>query len=273
MRGASSVSAIALAIAAAFAMATATPAQAATSQHYIQVGSRCQQDFQNNWQADAGLGSNDMWARCSGFQSAAATTEVNAFYYNLHGARWALEDADTCGWACGNADSVDLFYMSTHGGITSTSAIWAMWDAGSFAYTQNMRLGASSRQNMVLASFACDTHWINNSTWTRWYPVFAGGMVITVGGHNLLYQGNPQTGSDFCESHEQRRDDRPILARIDLVCRQPQCTGRHRDRAQFDRLLESPRRLLQHPVPDAGAARQRNRLHVLVHLELKERMQ
>ncbi|MET0225700.1 MAG: DUF6345 domain-containing protein [Dokdonella sp.] len=197
MRGASPVSAIALGIAATFAMASTAPAHAATSQHSIQVGSRCQQDFQNNWQADAGLGNNDMWARCSGFQSAAATTEVNAFYYNLHGARWALEDPDTCGWGCGNADSVDLFYMSTHGGITSTSAIWAMWDQGSFAYTQNMRLGATSRQNMVLASFACDTHWIDDSTWTRWYPVFAGGMVMTVGGHDLLYQGNPQTGSDF----------------------------------------------------------------------------
>lgn len=197
MRRAFVISSIAGAVSLAILSVSAAPAHAGVSQHSIQVGTRCQQDFQNGWLADAGLGVNDMWARCSGFQGTAATTEVNAFYYNLHGARWALEDPDTCGWSCGNADSVDFFYMSTHGGINNASAAWGMWDQGSLAYTSNMRLGASSRQNMVLASFACDTHATDGNTWTRWYPVFAGGMVETVGGHNLLYMGNPQSGSDF----------------------------------------------------------------------------
>lgn len=195
MRRAFVISSIAGAISLAILSLSAAPARAGVSQHSIQVGTRCQQEYQNGWQVD--VGNNDVWNRCWNFQSTAATTEVNAFYYNLHGAKAAFEDPDSCGWACGYVDAVDVFYTNTHGGVNASQAFWAMWDQGSFAISSNMRLGASSRQNMVLASFACDTHATDGNTWTRWYPVFAGGMVMTVGGRDLLYAGNAQSGREF----------------------------------------------------------------------------
>lgn len=169
------------------------------SQRTIQVGVRCQQDYQNGWQVD--VGNNDVWSRCSNFYNNVRQTEIGAFYYNLHGAKPALERPDTCGWACGYADSVDFFYMNTHGGgsDSTTSSRWAMWDQYSTAYSANMRLGASGRENMVLATFSCQTHSTDAFTWNRWLPVFAGGMVVTVGGRDLLYSGQTQSGSEFAD--------------------------------------------------------------------------
>jgi len=165
------------------------------SQRHIQVGVRCQQDYQNGWQVD--VGNNDVWNRCSNFYNDDRQTEVAAFYFNLRGAKAALEQPDTCGWACGYADSVDVFYMNTHGGSSATTAYWAMWDAYSNAYTSNMRLGSSGRQNMVLATFSCQTHALDAATWNRWIRVFSGGMVFTVGGRDVLYSGQTQSGQEF----------------------------------------------------------------------------
>jgi hypothetical protein len=50
---------------------------------------------------------------------------------------------------------------------------------------------------MVLATFACDTHMTDAMTFSRWYRPFAGGMVVTVGGHGLVYDTNTQQGTEF----------------------------------------------------------------------------
>jgi hypothetical protein len=75
-----------------------------------------------------------------------------------------------------------------------------MWDQNSFALSSNMRLGDTSRQLMVLASFSCSTLQTsdgNAAVLARWSGAFSGGLVMTLGGHNLLYQGNPQSATEF----------------------------------------------------------------------------
>ncbi len=170
----------------------------------VQFGTRCQQDYQNGWQVD--VGSNDVWNRCGNFHNSMSWAS-RGFYYNLHGAKAGFENADSCGWGCGYVDSVDFFYTNTHGGTTSTNATWAMWDQNSLAFSSQMRLGASGRQNMVFASFACNTHVYDGSTWTRWAPVFGGGLVLSVGSHGSLYAGNTQSSIEFAS---RMRDEEPI---------------------------------------------------------------
>jgi hypothetical protein len=100
--------------------ASARPPHPAT-----EVGVRCQQEYQNNWQTD--VGNSDVWRRCSNFISQIGQTDNVRFYFNLHGAKQPLEKTnDGCGQSCGGADSVDIFYMNTHSGVNSSSAFWAM---------------------------------------------------------------------------------------------------------------------------------------------------
>lgn len=163
---------------------------------YVQFGTRCQEDYENNWwTACAGA-----TARCSGFVNAVAVKGgVGNFYYNLHGGRTAFENPDTCGWACGYVDSVDFFYAETHGCKSNTNACWFMWDdADRRANSSNMRLGDSGRQNMVFSTFSCNTLTQDSYMWARWAPVFAGGLVMTTGSHPSLYlASSSSTGSDY----------------------------------------------------------------------------
>lgn len=163
----------------------------------VQVGVRCQQEYQNNWQVD--VGNNDVWNQCGWFANKIGTHERLGYYYNLHGASPAFHEPDTCGWPCGYVDAVDLFYMVTHGGADQYQAFWSMWDQLRWATTAFMRLGDSGRRNMIFATYSCDTHAPDGFTWTRWINAFRGGLVTTVGGGGLLYAGTPQTGTDFAQ--------------------------------------------------------------------------
>jgi hypothetical protein len=174
-----------------------------------EVGVRCQQEYQNNWQTD--VGDSDVWRRCTNFINQIRQTDNVRFYFNLHGAKQPLEkNNDGCGQACGGADSVDIFYMNTHSGVNGSSAFWAMWDQGSWAVTSNMRLGDNSRQLMVLATFSCDTLRTSDgaaAVLARWLGTLSGGLVMTVGGHDLLYAGNDQSATEFAS---RMQDGEPI---------------------------------------------------------------
>ena len=61
----------------------------------VEVGTRCQQEYQNGWQVD--VGSNDVWRRCSNFNDQIKKTENLEFYYNLHGAQSVIEKGND-GW-------------------------------------------------------------------------------------------------------------------------------------------------------------------------------
>lgn len=173
------------------------------------VGTRCQQDYQNNWQVD--VGNSDVWARCGNFNNQIRQTDDLKFYFNLRGAKPALEKtSDGCGLDCGGADSVDFFYTNTHAGVNATDAFFAMWDQNSRAVSSNMRMGDSSRQLMVFATFVCKTLQTsdgNQNVLNRWSPVFAGGLVMTVGAHNNLFSGNDQSATEFAS---RMQDGEPI---------------------------------------------------------------
>jgi hypothetical protein len=193
----------------AFGVAVTGHADAGPAHAPIEVGTRCQQEYQNNWQVN--VGNNDVWNRCGNFNTQISRTENLEFYYNLHGAKSVLETTnDGCGWGCGSADSVDFLYMNTHGNANGTAAFWAMWDQGSTAFSSNMRLGDNSRELMVLATFACNvlqTFDGGAAVWNRWYNAFAGGLVMTVGGHGSLYSGNDQSATEFAS---RMQDGEPI---------------------------------------------------------------
>ena len=77
----------------------------------MEVGIRCQQEYQNNWQLD--VGNSDVWRRCGNFNSQIGQTDNVRFYFNLHGAKAPLEKtSDGCGLGCGGADSVDFLYIN-----------------------------------------------------------------------------------------------------------------------------------------------------------------
>ncbi|WP_394849648.1 DUF6345 domain-containing protein [Pendulispora brunnea] len=173
----------------------------------VQVGTRCQEDYPAEWEPTV----PDTWRQCESFNSGIAPASPVKFYYNLHGAQPAFQDEDTCGWSCGYVDSVDLFYTLTHGGIDNgdqrLEARWAMWDKRTYARSQYMRLGASGRQNMVFVTGACDTHRVDAYVLERWKTIFAGGLILTLGGHHLIWSGHPGQGADFAN---RMRNGEPI---------------------------------------------------------------
>jgi hypothetical protein len=171
----------------------------------IHFGVRCEDTFQNNWAPNI-----DVYGECDNFISEIETIQPVDFYFNLQGAQLDFyygQPGETCK-ACGGVDSVDFFYMSTHGGVSGDQAVYAMWDAscpgdagwgGCIAQTPSMRIGSSGKQAKALATFSCDT--FENSDglfWNRWGSAFSGGLKVGVGGHDLLYTGNDtQAGTNF----------------------------------------------------------------------------
>ena len=60
-----------------------SPASAQAIHPRIEVGTRCQQEYQNSWQVD--VGNNDVWNRCGNFNNQISKTDDLEFYFNLHG--------------------------------------------------------------------------------------------------------------------------------------------------------------------------------------------
>jgi hypothetical protein len=182
-------------------MTIATPAVAGT----VHFGVRCEDTFQNGWAPNI-----DVYGECDNFINEIDPVEYVDFYFNLVGAQNAFyygQGAETCN-GCGGIDSVDFFYMSTHGGVSGDQSVYAMWDAscpgdagwgGCIAQTPSMRLGSSGKQVKALATFSCDTFAeADGLFWNRWGNAYRGGLKIGVGGFDLLYTGNDtQAGTDF----------------------------------------------------------------------------
>ena len=184
---------------AAIAISTvfATPGRAQFYHYPLHVGVRCQDDFQNNWNATI-----DAYSMCgNNFINTIQSTDRVDFYFNLHGASVAFNYGDpteTCN-GCGGADSVDFFLMNTHGGNWAwNEAVYAMWDYWSVAWSSLMRLGEAGEQLKVFATYACDTFQTSDGHFIdRWAPAYSGGLKIGVGAHDLVYDGNSQKGWEF----------------------------------------------------------------------------
>lgn len=166
----------------------------------LKVGVRCQEDFQNIWAATL----NGVWDTCNRFGSRMSWSDEWTYYYNLHGGKWPLESSgDGCGAGCGGSDAVDIFFLYSHGGNWGNQAIFAMWDDWSTASSISMRLGDTDRGLSVFAGYACDTFQTSDGGFVnRWYPAFAGGLRVGLGAHGLVYDGNPQKGTEFASRME-----------------------------------------------------------------------
>lgn len=179
---------------AGLAVFTVSPAPAHAAWHYpMHMGVRCQNDFQYGWAPTI-----DMYSMCGQFINTIRSTDYVDFYFNLHGASVAFQygnGAETCN-GCGGVDSVDFFFLGTHG-FTDASG-YAMWDLYSGAYLSSMRIGSGGRQAKVFATYACDTFRTSDGHfWDRWGNAYRGGLKIGVGGHDNLYDGNSQKGWEF----------------------------------------------------------------------------
>jgi hypothetical protein len=86
-----------------------------------------------------------------------------------------------------------------HSNSNASDAWWTMWAQDVRAFASNMRLGDTARRLKVLATFSSRTHRGDNTKPARWQSVFAGGLILSVGGHGDLFAGNPQTGNDFAQ--------------------------------------------------------------------------
>jgi hypothetical protein len=161
----------------------------------LHVGVRCQDDFQNNYDPNI-----DAYSMCSNFINTIKRTDWVDFYFNLHGANVAFVNGsptETCN-PCGGADSVDFFLMYTHGGIDPTQSRYAMWDFQTRAWSGSMRFGEGGQQLKVFATYSCDTLATSDGHfWDRMGPAFRGGVKIMLGAHDLLYDGDPQKGTEF----------------------------------------------------------------------------
>ena len=171
---------------------------------YLHFGTRCQDDYQNGWAVTWST-----YGMCNDFNNGIrqyTNFDVIDFYYNLHGAQADIQTtSDTC-LSCGGADSVDFFFIATHGNFNSTSSALAMWDQGVSAWTSQMRLGDNGKQLSVFAAYSCLT--MSNGDghlFTRWYPPFAGGLKIAVGAYGNVYDGNDQKGTEFATRIEQEQ--------------------------------------------------------------------
>lgn len=157
-------------------------------------GTWCQEEYQNGWQDTDDYG----WELCNSFNNELDDTDTKVFYYNLHGAKSHLEESGDSG----DTDAVNLMYINTHGGVSSTASRYAMWDDGVRAYTTSMRLGDDSYGLSIFASYACHTAYRDDGNfWTRWYPAFAGGLKYLVGSHDTINNGWTlyENGEDFAD--------------------------------------------------------------------------
>lgn len=181
------------------------PARAGQWHLPLQYGVRCQNDFQDQWAPTI-----DMYSMCGNFINQISATDPVDFYFNLHGAAPTFTSGDsteTC-LACGGVDSVDFYFMGTHGGNFGSTAAFGMWDDNSIAYSVNQRLGAAGEQVKVFATYSCDTlYTADGGFWTRWGAALSGGVKLLLGAHDLFYDGNSQKGTEFAS---RMQDGEPI---------------------------------------------------------------
>ena len=161
-----------------------------------EFGTRCQRAYQNGW-----LETMDyQYDRCIGFNNRLDDNNTKLFYLNLQfGSGFTTNDGLTPN---GGVDTVDVFYVATHGGITDTAATLARKPVDTFTTSVNWRFGDNSNQVAIFSQYACFTLKIDGKGWTRWVNAFKGGLYLATGSHNFLYDGwtTDDTGEDYADN-------------------------------------------------------------------------
>ena len=158
-------------------------------------GTECQADYQNNWRTEL----SHSWKRCSWFNDELDDTDTKIFYYDLHGAKPYFETgSDQL-----ELDNVHLVYVNTHGGGWSDKSVWTMWNQDTRAESTSMRLGDEATGLSILSSYACETLKYNDDKmWTRMGSIFRGGLRISTGSHDKLYDSltTDEVGEDYADN-------------------------------------------------------------------------
>lgn len=167
-------------------------------------GLHCAQDFESNWLASLPY----TWERCNRFSAKLDELDDKIFYYDL--SNKAFYWHDTGDQYSGSLEDVDLFFAATHGGITAdgNAAAWGMWNAQSWAWADQMRLGDESVGLGIFATYACETQRISDGKAVdRWYSIFAGGLKYALGSHGTLWSGytTSEVGEEFAKGLQQQK--------------------------------------------------------------------
>jgi hypothetical protein len=147
-------------------------------------GTYCQQDFQNDWRPLL----SDTWTMCANFNSAMNDLSPQSFYWSMHGVASLWEDSEDQA-DDGGLDTVDLVFISTHGGAWTNPdvATQTMWDQDTRTLSTDWRLGDESRGLSLYATHSCETLMRDEHILDRWTSVFDGGLRMVVGSHGDLY--------------------------------------------------------------------------------------
>jgi len=154
------------------------------------AGVACQQTFENDWADEL----NRQYEMCHNLVKAIGNVQ---FYWNLVNAKPYIEDTQDYH----EADSVDLFFIGTHGGVEGDRAVWGMWNDWSLAESQEMRLGDDNRRLSIFSSYACYTMKLDNLT-SRYRNIMRGGLRFATGSHDTVWTGWTLTdvGEDYANN-------------------------------------------------------------------------
>jgi hypothetical protein len=171
-------------------------------------GTRCQGNFNGSWQQNLSY----VYARCEGFNNELDDYDTKKFYFNLSGAVTGFSGSDGS-LSAGGVDAVDLFYMSTHGGVDDVRFFYALKEQNQFACSRfsnwtslcvpgaDWRYGDNSRTVKIFSQYTCATLAIDDFAWDRWKQPFRGGLYLATGSHDKLYDGSTtdETGEDYAD--------------------------------------------------------------------------
>ncbi|MCU7843054.1 MAG: hypothetical protein KZQ93_04360 [Candidatus Thiodiazotropha sp. (ex Monitilora ramsayi)] len=165
-------------------------ATAASAGIHGEAGVACQKSYENGWQTKL----NYAWNNCSGFKNEIGNVQ---FYYNLAGAEpyWETSKDQY------EPETVDIYYSETHGGAWANRAVWAMWDDGSLASSNQMMLGNENQGLSILSTYSCETL-KHDDIIGRYDSVMAGGLRYTTGSHDKFYDGwtTDEVGEDYADN-------------------------------------------------------------------------
>jgi hypothetical protein len=159
-------------------------------------GTRCQRTYQNGWLPTLDY----MYDRCDGFNNRMADNNTQTFYFSLNnGAGFDGSDGST---AAGGVDTVDIFYVGTHGGANATDARLALKPVQTRTFSSTWRFGDNSRPISILSQYACKTLTIDSNAFARWVNAFKGGLYLATGSHDKVYDGwtTDETGEDYADN-------------------------------------------------------------------------
>jgi hypothetical protein len=171
-----------------------------------QFGTRCQESFEDDWQSNASWG----YEICGGFNGELDDSDTRDFYYNLHPSTCGFSYCDSSS-ALGGVDTVDLFYVATHGGTDASDALLAMWQEDSIERSSDWRYGDDNDEVGIYSQYACEVMENTDSAiWTRWGSAFRGGVYIVTGSHDKVYGSitTDEVGRDYADSLQKSKSVR-----------------------------------------------------------------